>query len=368
ALNYAYHLDAGKLAELLRRHAVERLGVRHVRDHVDGATMADNGDIAAVATRGHGDIAGDLFIDCTGRAALLIGERYGVPFVDRSDVLFNDRALAVRVPVAPDAPIASQTDATAHDAGWIWDIGLPTRRGVGCVYSSRHMDDDRAAAVLTDYLRRTAPDADPALLSFRRLVFRSGHRERFWERNCIAIGLSAGFLEPLEASAIVTIELSLDALIDNFPNTAAAMPLHARRFNALFRYRWDRIVEFLKLHYVLSQRTSDYWRDHRAADTIPDRLSHLIALWRDQPPGPHDFDHVDEVFPAASYQYVLYGMGAAPPPAGAMGVEGMAAVAQRIEQVGRRARTLAASLPTNRAALDTLTRAAHPVPATERLH
>lgn len=366
ALNYAYHLDAGKLAELLRRHAVERLGVRHVRDHVGGTIMADDGDIAAVATRDHGDIAGDLFIDCTGHAALLIGERYGVPFVDRSDVLFNDRALAVQVPVAPDAPIASQTNATAHDAGWIWDIGLPTRRGVGCVYSSQHMDDEQAAATLHAYLGRTAPHADRAALSFRRLTFRSGYRERFWERNCLAIGLSAGFLEPLEASAIVTIELSLDVLIDNFPATRASMPLHARRFNDLFRYRWDRIVEFLKLHYVLSGRTSDYWRDHRADGTIPDRLAHLIRLWRDQPPSLHDFDSVEEVFPAASYQYVLYGMGAATPPPGVMRAEDTDAVAQRIEQVARRARTLAASLPTNRAALDTLVRAAQPVPVTER--
>jgi tryptophan halogenase len=109
----------------------------------------------------------------------------------------------VQVPVAPDSPIASQTNATAHAAGWIWDIGLPTRRGVGCVYSSRHASDEEAEATLAAYLRRAMPGADTDRLTFRRLTFRSGHRERFWERNCLAIGLSAGFLEPLEASAIV---------------------------------------------------------------------------------------------------------------------------------------------------------------------
>ena len=351
ALNYAYHLDAGKLATLLRRHAVERLGVRHVRDHVVAVDMTD-GDVAAVRLRDAGAVAGDLFIDCTGHAALLIGEQMGVPFVDRGDVLFNDRALAVQVRVAPDSAIAAQTDATAHAAGWIWDIGLPTRRGIGCVYSSRHMSDDEAAATLAAYVRRTAPEAEMPMP--RRLAFRSGHRERFWQGNCLAIGLSAGFLEPLEASAIVLIELSLNTLLDGFPATRGAMEIHAVRFNALFRYRWDRIVEFLKLHYLLSERDEPYWRDHRDPATVPPRLAELLRLWRDQPPSRHDFPQADEVFPAASYQYVLYGMGAPAPHPSAL----RRGDAPGLAQVAQRARALAASLPGNRAYLDAL-RAAH---------
>lgn len=365
ALNYAYHLDAGKFADLLRRHGTEKLGVRYLRDHVDRVTPGESGDIASLTTRANGVVEGDLFVDCTGHAALLIGGHCGVPFVERSDILFNDRALAVQVPVAAGSPIAAQTDATAHAAGWIWDIGLPTRRGVGCVYSSAHLSDDAAAETLTAYLRRTAPDCDAAGLSFRRLSFQSGHRERFWEGNCLAIGLSAGFVEPLEASAIVLIELSIDALIDNFPASKALMPLHARRFNALFRYRWDRIVEFLKLHYVPSEREEPYWRDHRAVSSIPDRLTELMALWREQPPSPHDFAAADEIFPAASHQYVLYGMGARLPERGAMRVADRAGVAQRIEQAARRARTLAASLPGNRAYLDALNAQRTPRPAME---
>lgn len=350
ALNYAYHLDAAKLAQLLAQHATERLGVRHVRDTVTAVEMAEDGDVAAVRTRENGAVAGNLFLDCTGHAALLIGERYGVPFVDRGVTLFNDRALAVQAPVAPDSPIASQTNATAHPAGWIWDIGLPARRGVGCVYSSAHMDDDAAEAQLKAYLAATVPSADPESLSYRRLSFRSGHRERFWERNCLAIGLSAGFLEPLEASAIVLIELSLDALLDNFPATRASMDAHARRFNALFRYRWDRIVEFLKLHYVLSERNQPYWRAHRDPASMPERLGELLELWRHQPPSRWDLPMADEVFPAASYQYVLYGMGFAPPADDAL--RGGAVLP--FGQVEQRARTLASSLPTNRTYLDAL--------------
>jgi len=352
ALNYAYHLDAGKFAALLARHGVAKLGVRHVRDHVVGVAQAEDGDVVAVETRDHGAIAGDLFVDCTGHAALLIGGTFGVPFVDRSGELFNDRALAVQVPAAPGSAIASQTTATAHAAGWIWDIGLPTRRGVGCVYASAYMTDDEARATLAAYLARTAPGADLDALAPRRLTFRSGHRERFWVRNCVAIGLSAGFLEPLEASAIVLVELSLEALLAGFPATRGAMDVHARRFDQLFRYRWDRIVEFLKLHYVLSERVEPYWRAHRDPATIPPRLADQLKVWRDQPPSTLDLPHADEIFPAASYQYVLYGMGAAPPPARPAPGAAVAAVAQ----VDQRARALVAGLPTNRAYLDALAR------------
>jgi len=351
ALNYAYHLDAGKFAALLSRHAA-RLGVLHLRDTVTGVARAENGDIAAVATRANGAVAGDLFIDCTGHAALLIGGHCGVGLIDRGAELFNDRALAVQVPVAPDSPIASETIATAHAAGWIWDIGLPGRRGVGCVYSSAHLDDDAAAATLGRYLRRTAPGAD--LPAPRRLSFRSAHRERFWERNCLAIGLAAGFLEPLEASAIVMIELSLHALLDGFPASRAAMPIHARRFNDLFRQRWDRVVEFLKLHYVLSEREEPYWRDHRAAASVPPQLAELLTVWRHQPPSIADLPMAEEIFPAASYQYVLYGMGFPAPANGVVRQLSRSALPGRLDEIRRRARALTASLPTHRAYLDGL--------------
>ncbi len=354
ALNYAYHLDAAKLAALLARHAVERLGVQHIRDHVTGVDVAENGDIAAVRTRAHGAIAGDLFLDCTGHAALLIGEHCGVPFLDRSDILFNNRALAAQVAVEPGSPIASQTTATAHDAGWIWDIGLPTRRGIGCVYSSAHLSDDAAADTMGRYVRAQLGGAAADALSLRRLTFGSGHRERFWDRNCLAVGLSAGFLEPLEASAIVLIELTLGALLDDFPADRATMDIHARRVNELFRYRWDRIVEFLKLHYVLSRREQAYWREHRGAATIPPRLSELLQLWRHQPPSRSDFPMVDEVFPAASYQYVLYGMGFSPPSAPRMTAGDPARAVAAMQQLQQRTRSLAASLPPHRAYLEAL--------------
>ncbi len=343
ALNYGYHLDAGKFAALLMRHATMRLGVTRIAAEVTGVVAAENGDIAALNLRGAPMLAGDLFIDCSGQAAILIGGHCGAGWVSRSDVSFNDRALAVQVPVPPGSPIASQTVGTAHEAGWLWDIGLPTRRGIGCVYASRFISDDRADAILRGYIAAKLPGTDPASLRPRKLAFATGHRDRFWAGNCVAVGLSAGFIEPLEASAIVLIELSLKALAENFPQSRESMEIHAARFNELFRYRWDRIVEFLKLHYVLSTRQEPYWLAQRAAESVPPRLAECLALWREQAPSPWDFPRVDEMFPAASQQYVLYGMGFPVPPRAAP-----PAPPAKLAEVTAKARALAAALPANR--------------------
>ncbi|MFM5916535.1 MAG: tryptophan halogenase family protein [Novosphingobium sp.] len=351
ALNYAYHLDAGKFAALLARHAVQRLGVRRLSAKVVAVRTDDSCDIVALELDDGTSLAADLFVDCSGQAGLLIDGHFGVEWVDRSDVSFNDRALAVQVPTAPDSELASVTIGTAHEAGWLWDIALPTRRGIGCVYSSRHLSDSKADEVLRDYVARSIPDCDAASLNPRLLAFRTGHRTHFWHRNCIAIGLSAGFIEPLEASAIVMIELSLRALGDALPMSRAAMDIHAERFNARFRYRWDRIVEFLKLHYVLSRRDEPYWLAQRAPETVPQRLAENLRLWAEQPPSAADFPDFEEVFPAASQQYVLYGMTNVPQRA-ASPASGLASA--RLAEVRERTRSMLAGLPSNRAYFDAI--------------
>ncbi len=319
--NYAYHLDAGKFGVFLREHCIAKLGVRHVSDHMTAIVAAENGDIAAVETRNHGRIDGDLFVDCTGLNSWLLGDHYRVPFLSQQNVLFNDTALALQVPYAdPDqtgkgAPIASHTISTAQSAGWIWDIGLPSRRGIGHVFSSAHTSVEYAERELIAYVGRTGgvvPEAAP-----RKISFRPGYRREFWHRNCVAIGLSAGFIEPLEASALALVELSAAMLSDEMPATREAMEVIARRFNDFFTYRWERVIDFLKLHYVLSRREdSEFWRDNRRPETLTARLTELMLLWRHQPPSRYDLHRVEEVFPSASYQYVLYGMGFRPEPEG----------------------------------------------------
>lgn len=302
--NYAYHLDAGKFGLFLQKHCVEKLAVKHILDHVRGVKSTENGDIESLLTDGHGAIGGDLFIDCTGFSSVLLGQHFGVPFISCKDTLFCDTALAMQVPYPQaDSPIASNTISTAQKAGWIWDIGLPTRRGVGHVYSSAHMTDEEAEIALRDYLQ----DFDG---SARKISINPGHRKSFWHRNCVAVGISAGFIEPLEASALALIELSAAMIRDELPVNRGGMDVVAGRYNERFRYRWERTIDFLKLHYVLSQRTdSDFWLDNRKPETIPEHLSQLLELWRYRPPSRRDFHELEEIFPAASYWYVLYGMG-----------------------------------------------------------
>ena len=312
--NYGYHLDAGKFGVFLREHCTAKLGVHHVVDHVKGVNAHENGDIASLQTQEHGPLEGDLFIDCTGMQSLLLGMHYQVPFMSQKHILFNDTALAIQVPYADEsAPIASQTISTAQRSGWIWDIGLPTRRGVGYVYSSTHTTDEAAQAELRSYIAQTNGPSN--IGTPRKLSFQPGYRSKFWHKNCVAIGLSAGFIEPLEASALALVELSANMLSDEMPATRCAMDIAARRFNEAFSYRWERVIEFLKLHYVLSKRSdTDYWLDNRKPDSMPERLRELLVLWKHQGPSRYDLPRRDEVFPPASYQYVLYGMGFRPDP------------------------------------------------------
>jgi hypothetical protein len=352
--NYAYHFDAGRFATFLREHCVNALGVRHVADEMVEVVSHDNGDIAALRTRAHGDVAGDLFIDCSGFQARLLAGHYGVGFVSRRDVLFCDSALALQVPYA-DArePIAPYTLSTALPEGWVWDIGLQTRRGVGLVYSSAHCDESQPLHALLGYLERRGVrvgDAAP-----RRLRFDPGHRASFWHRNCVAIGLAAGFLEPLEASALALIEHNAGLLRDQFPATREMMDVLARRFNDAGRYRWDRIVEFLKLHYALSRRDdSAFWRDHRHAASMPPRLAEQLALWRHLPPSRHDFERHDEAFPSASYQYVLYGMGFRPDASLAAGVRDTERAEEYFRETAQQSRKLLQALPGHRELLQHL--------------
>ena len=360
-VNYGYHFDAGKFATQLHRHAVDNLGVNFVSANVrqiERDKERDN-DIAAVILDSGERIAGDLFIDCTGQRAMLIGQHLGVGLKPLNDVLFNDRAIAVQVPYErDDSPINSTTHSTAQAAGWVWDIGLQTRRGIGYVHSSAHADEETAMETLAGYISTVSPATDVGSLSFRTILFAAGHRESFWVGNCVAVGLSAGFVEPLEASAIALIEQSAAMISQQLPQDREIMSVVARRFNEKMGYHWEKIVEFLKLHYVLSQRDdSDYWRECRNREHWPVNLRDKLMLWEQQPPWHDDAPRVDELFPSASYQYVLYGMGFRPRYQDPTRTGNPAARA-RVESVQnalrQRTREFTKGLPSNRQLIDAL--------------
>jgi tryptophan halogenase len=309
-LNYGYHLDAGKFAPFLHKHCVEKLDVNYIRANVTQINSRDNGDIQSVTTDLQGDVTGDLFIDCTGLGSLLLGKHYGIPFIARNNILFNDTALAVQIPYSSTTDnIASHTLSTAQTAGWIWDIGIQSRRGVGHVFSSAHTTIERAEQELRSYIQPAVGEKMAESMAIRKISINPGHREIFWYKNCAAIGLAAGFIEPLEATALVLIELSAKIIADQFPANRSTMDIVAKRFNSALSHHWQRIIEFLKLHYVLTKRTdTDYWIDNCRSESIPENLQELLELWKFQSPWLHDETLRIEMFPSASYQYIYYGM------------------------------------------------------------
>jgi tryptophan 7-halogenase len=343
-LSYAYHFDAHRLAELLQARAGE-LGVIHLEGLLSGIERAADGGIACVHTAEHGALTADLYVDCSGFRAELIGRTLEAPFRSLRHQLFTNRAIACKIPHGePDAPIESTTVATAHEAGWIWDIGLQGARGIGCVFSSDHMDDDRAAEILRGYVGhdRYTP---------RTIPFEPGFRPTQWVNNCVAVGLSAGFLEPLEATGIVLIEAAAAMIADLLPH-GGPVDTPARRFNTLMTARYDRIANFLKLHYCLSRRSEPFWRANVDPASIPPALGDLLDQWRHRPPSRFDFDLDVESFAYFNYQYVLYGMEFRTELRGA-GIDRheAEAAARLFERVRRFGEQATADLPTNRAAV-----------------
>ncbi|MES2988303.1 MAG: tryptophan halogenase family protein [Pseudomonadota bacterium] len=302
-LNYAYHFDATSLAHVLAERARE-LGVRHLQGNVSHVGLDPAGAIAEVTTAEHGALTADLYIDCTGFRAELIGKALQVPFKSVRNHLFANAAVTCKLPYdRPDAPLESFTIAAAHEAGWTWDIGLAGARGIGCVYSSDHITPKRAEEILRDYVGPR--DAD---YSVRQIPFEAGYREKQWVKNCVAVGLSGGFLEPLESTGVLLIEAAIGMIAELFPHNGP-IDAPARRFNELIAARYDNIVNFLKLHYCLSQRTEPFWRENANPASIPERLQELLEQWRFRPPGRYDFTLDVESFAFFNYQYILYGMG-----------------------------------------------------------
>lgn len=302
--DYAYHLDAGKFAAFLKSHCINTLGVAYIAADLLRVRADADGFIEALGLDAHPDISGDLFIDGTGAKARLIGEHYGVSSTPVSDELLVDTLLTA--PISYDtsgAPIPSCTIATAQPAGWIWDIGLQSRRAVGYAYASDFGREDEARALLALYTRNRQ-----AAEQARKININAGYRKQMWIKNCVAIGRSCGGVEPLEASAIAMIELAVKDLVEQMPATRADMAALEPRFNERFCARWRAIVDFLKLHYVLSRRDEPFWRANRDPWSTSAWLKGQLQLWLDRVPAGIDFPRGADIFSAASYQYVLYGM------------------------------------------------------------
>jgi tryptophan halogenase len=267
---YAFHFDAGLYARFLRTFAEARGVSRREGRIVEVLRNGGSGDVTALRLDGGEEVAGDLFIDCTGFRALLIGDALGVGYDDWSHWLPCDRALAV--PSARADDFTPYTRATAHGAGWQWRIPLQHRTGNGIVYSSAHLSDDEATARLVATLDGAA-SADP-----RPLRFTAGKRRACWRANVIAVGLSSGFLEPLESTSIHLIQSAIERILKLLPGGRVA-EVQRTEYNRQADRELERIRDFLILHYWANDREEPFWRARRETP-LPEELAHKIALWR----------------------------------------------------------------------------------------
>ncbi|MGA9332906.1 MAG: tryptophan halogenase family protein [Rudaea sp.] len=291
---YAYHFDAGRYAQYLRAYA-EKRGVRRIEGRIAQTPLADNGFVQAVVLESGERIEGDLFIDCSGFRGLLIERALHTGCEDWTHWLPCDRA--VTVPSKNMLPPTPYTRSTARSAGWQWRIPLQHRTGNGYVYSSRHTSDDEAAATLLANL-----DA-PALGDTRLLRFTTGMRKKFWNRNVVAIGLASGFMEPLESTGIYLIQSGIARLLKLFPRPDYSASV-IDRYNAESSFEFERIRDFLILHYYATQRDdSPFWNYCRSM-SIPDELADKMRLFQDSG---LFFRNAEEMFATPSWVQVMIG-------------------------------------------------------------
>lgn len=271
--SYAYQFDAGLYGQFLRSYAEER-GVARIEGRIaDVELRPEDGFVRAVTLEGGRQVEADLFVDCSGFRSLLVGQALGSDFESWSHWLPCDRAVALPCPIA--GPLTPFTRASARRSGWIWRIPLQHRVGNGHVYCSSFIDDAAAEQELVEQLE-APPAASP-----NRLKFLAGKRRQQWVGNCVAIGLSAGFLEPLESTSIHLIQLAIGKLIELFPGDGRD-PLDAEEFNRSMATEYERVRDFLILHYCCTQRDDSPFWDYCRTMTLPDSLVEKLELFRER--------------------------------------------------------------------------------------
>ncbi|MFE2289631.1 tryptophan halogenase family protein [Streptomyces sp. NPDC059452] len=300
---YAYQFDATLLAEYLSEYATDR-GVKHIQDDVLDVALDDRGWISHLRTREHGDVSGELFIDCTGFRGMLLNQALEEPFISYQDTLPNDSAVALRAPVDVEKRgLRPCTTATAQDAGWIWTIPLFDRIGTGYVYASDYLSPEEAERTLREFI---GPESEG--LEANHIRMRVGRSRNAWVNNCVAIGLSAGFVEPLESTGIFFIQQGIEQLVKHFPN-ADWDPKLRKSYNTALAHAMDGVREFLVLHYFGSGRADNaYWRDAKTRP-IPDGLAERLEAWKSKLPTTETIYPQYHGFEPYSYHSMLLGLG-----------------------------------------------------------
>jgi len=303
---YGYHFDAVLLGQFLQRKAVDR-GVVHRACHVAEVARHENGDIAAVVTKEGERIEGDFFVDCTGFAGLLIQKALETPFVGYGDNLFNDAAVAMPTPMEHDIP--SETISSAMRHGWAWKIPLTERYGNGYVYSSAACSADEAERELRERLGMLDSPVEA-----RHLKMRTGRVTRHWNRNCLAVGLSQGFIEPLEATALLFVQRTLQGFVEALERGELDEPAR-ERFNARLNEHFEGTRDYIVTHYKTNTRTdTEYWRANAANMNLSPALQALFGRWLTHHSIAADVrqQRLGKGYPVFSWYCILAGMGLFP--------------------------------------------------------
>ena len=276
-MDYGYHFDSALVGNFLKDRLLSH-GVKHLIDTVDDVNLDVDGGISSLITKCNGELSADLFLDCTGFAAQLIRKSLNVDFVDYSDCLFNDRAIAIQSPIDCQQDIPSQTTSTALSCGWAWSIPLSNRYGNGYVYSSKYISDEDAETELREHI---GPSSDNS--SARLIKMRLGRLTHHWHKNVLAVGLSQGFIEPLEATALMLIQHTVESFIQRYEDMAisqSALITQQATYNTQLNEVFESIKDYIVAHYRLNSRTdSQYWCDNRENTNNSTRLNALITAW-----------------------------------------------------------------------------------------
>jgi tryptophan halogenase len=303
-VNYAYHFDAAKFTGLLTSNAKKRFGIRHVYETIEQIILHADGSIKGLQYESGGIEDFDFYIDCSGFASLLIGKALNVPFIDKGHQILTDTALALQVPTEPDVELFPYTKAVAHDAGWIWDIPLTTRRGTGLVYSSQHMTDEEALVTFSGYHGKNLENTN-----VRKIPMKAGYRQKLWEKNCVTLGLAHGFVEPLEATSLFVTDFCAGMIAKKIPLNSEEIPVYEKSCNDISALIWERIFDFIQLHYCISdRRDTQFWCDVTEQVALSELLSERLSLWQYAIPQRTDFASTFDFFHTESYLSVLYGM------------------------------------------------------------
>ena len=305
-IEYGYHFDSHLLGAFLQQHAIG-LGIEHVQANVESIKQHSNGDIAELHCKQGMVISGDLFVDCSGFSSVLMQKTLGVKFNSYKDNLFNDSAVVAPTPIGAQIPV--ETTSTALSAGWCWKIPLTNRFGNGYVYSADFIDSNQAERELKQHLN-LSEDSD-----CRHLSMKVGVLAQQWQNNCLGIGLSAGFIEPLEATALHLTQISIEQFILEFEEGGFTNRLQGQ-YNAKMQHRTERTRDYIVAHYKLNTRNdSEYWRANRNNMHLSESLLQILDVWYKRGDLEAEIKRQDlsTHFNAVSWNCLLAGYGAFPP-------------------------------------------------------